>query len=163
SRAGLSQDQMRLLETFVNQAAIAIERAVLSEETERAQMEIETERMRNALLSSVSHDLRTPLAAITGAVSSLRDRDQALDSTDRQELAQVAYEEAERLNRLVGNLLEMTSLEAGGIKVEKEWELLEDVVGATLNRLRSRLDDHPFKANLPPDLPLIPMDSVLIE
>ncbi|HEX2620860.1 MAG TPA: sensor histidine kinase KdpD, partial [Phototrophicaceae bacterium] len=96
-----SPDQMHLLETFANQTALAIERAQLTDETERARIQIETERMRSSLLSSVSHDLRTPLAAITGAVSSLLQRNHQLDHQGR-ELAQVAYEEAERLNRLVG-------------------------------------------------------------
>ncbi len=158
-----SADQMRLLETFANQTAVAIERALLAEETEQARVQIETERLRNALLSSISHDLRTPLSAITGAVSSLLENDRTLDAEDRHELAQVAYEEAERLNRLVGNLLEMTRLESGGVQVEKEWELLEEVIGATLNRLGSRMDEHLITVNLPPDLPLVPMDSVLIE
>jgi two-component system, OmpR family, sensor histidine kinase KdpD len=158
-----SPDQLRLLETFTNQAAVAVERALLAEETEQARVEIETERLRNALLSSVSHDLRTPLSAITGAVSSLLENDQTLDADDRHELAQVAYEEAERLNRLVGNLLEMTRLESGGVQVEKEWELLEEVIGATLNRLGSRMDGHPITVDLPQDLPLVPIDSVLIE
>jgi two-component system sensor histidine kinase KdpD len=158
-----SPDQMRLLETFANQTAVAIERARLAEETEQARVQIETERLRNALLSSVSHDLRTPLSAITGAVSSLLENDQTLNADDRHELVQVAYEEAERLNRLLGNLLEMTRLESGGIQVEKDWELLEDIVGAALNRLGTRIDDHPITVNLPPDLPLVPIDGVLIE
>jgi two-component system sensor histidine kinase KdpD len=96
-------------------------------------------------------------------VSSLLENDRTLDADDRHELAQVAYEEAERLNRLVGNLLEMTRLESGGIQVEKEWELLEEIIGATLNRLGIRMDDHPVMVNLPPDLPLVPVDGVLIE
>jgi two-component system, OmpR family, sensor histidine kinase KdpD len=156
-------DEVQLLETFANQTAVAIERARLAEETEEARVQIETERLRNALLSSISHDLRTPLSAITGAVSSLLTNDRTLAADDRHELAQVAYEEAERLNRLVGNLLEMTRLESGGIQVEKEWELLEEIVGSTLNRLGTRLDDHPIAVKLPPDLPLVPIDSVLIE
>jgi two-component system sensor histidine kinase KdpD len=107
--------------------------------------------------------LRTPLSAITGAVSSLLENEQTLNADDRHELVQVAYEEAERLNRLLGNLLEMTRLEAGGIQVEKDWELLEDIVGAALNRLGTRIGDQPIIVNLPSDLPLVPIDSVLIE
>jgi two-component system sensor histidine kinase KdpD len=157
-----SPDEMHLLETFVNQTALAIERAQLTDETERRRIQIETEQMRNSLLSSVSHDLRTPLAAITGAVSSLLQRTSLLDAHG-QELAQIAYEEAERLNRLVGNLLEMTRLESGGVTVEKEWQPLEEVVGTTLLRLDHLLRDRPLRTTLPPDLPLVPIDGVLIE
>jgi two-component system, OmpR family, sensor histidine kinase KdpD len=157
-----SPDQMHLLETLANQSAVAIERAQLADETEQARLQIETERMRSSLLSSVSHDLRTPLAAITGAVSSIVQRGETLDS-HVYELAMVAYEEAERLNRLVGNLLQMTRLESGAVKVEKEWQPLEEVIGTTLLRLERLLIDHPLKTNLPDDLPLVPIDGVLIE
>jgi two-component system sensor histidine kinase KdpD len=157
-----SPEQMHLLETFANQTALAVERAQLTDETERAQVQIEAERLRSSLLSSVSHDLRTPLAAITGAVSGLLEREHNLDPHGR-ELAQVAYEEAERLNRLVGNLLEMTRLESGNVKVDKEWQPLEEVVGTTLLRLERLFEDHPLKTHLPDDLPLVPIDAVLIE
>ena len=162
NRQPISPDQLHLLETFTNQTALAIERARLSEETERSQLQIETERMRNTLLSSVSHDLRTPLAAITGAASGILQHKEDLDAHNR-ELAQIAYEEAERLNRLVGNLLDMTRLEGGGVRVEKEWQPLEEVVGTALMRLGAMLDDHPLTTHLPDDLPLVPIDSVLIE
>jgi two-component system sensor histidine kinase KdpD len=158
----LSPDQMHLLETFANQTALAMERAQLTDEAEQARVQIETERLRNSLLSSVSHDLRTPLAAITGAASGLLERNHNLDPRGR-ELAQVAYEEAERLNRLVSNLLEMTRLESGGVNVEKEWQPLEEVVGTTLLRLERLFEDHPLKTHLPDDLPLVPIDAVLIE
>jgi two-component system sensor histidine kinase KdpD len=156
-----SPDQIHLLETFANQTALAIERARLNEETERAQVQIETERLRNSLLSSVSHDLRTPLAAITGAASGLLQRE-SLDPRGR-ELAQIAYEEAERLNRLLSNLLEMTRLESGSVKVEKEWQPLEEVVGTTLLRLEKLVGDYRLTTHLPDDLPLVPIDAVLIE
>ncbi len=159
----LSAGQLNLLETFANQMALALERTRLSEAAEHAQVDIETERLRNLLLSSVSHDLRTPLAAITGAVSSLLDNEGALDSQNRRELAEVAYEEAERLNRLVGNLLEMTRLESGGVHVHKEWQPLEEVVGTTLSYLNRRLDDHVLTTDIPLDLPPIALDGVLIE
>ena len=162
NRLPISPEQLHLLETFTNQTALAIERARLSEETERSQLQIETERMRNTLLSSVSHDLRTPLAAITGAASGMLQHKEDLDAHSR-ELAQIAYEEAERLNRLVGNLLDMTRLEGGGVRVEKEWQPLEEVVGTALMRLDAMLDDHPLTTHLPDDLPLVPIDSILIE
>jgi two-component system sensor histidine kinase KdpD len=157
-----SPDQMHLLEIYGNQTALAIERAHLSEETERAQVQIEAERMRSSLLSSVSHDLRTPLSVITGAVSGLLENDKKLDPHS-QELMQIAYEEAERLNRLVGNLLDMTRLESGSVVVDKEWQPLEEVIGTTILRLDSILQDHPLKARIPDDLPLVPIDSILIE
>ncbi|MCC6803824.1 MAG: sensor histidine kinase KdpD [Anaerolineae bacterium] len=161
-RAIFSPDQLHLLEAYANLAALAIERAQLTEETEKSQVQIETERMRNSLLSSVSHDLRTPLAAITGAVSSILQHESSLDPQSA-ELARIAYEEAQRLNRLVGNLLDMTRLDSGNVQVEKEWQPLEEVVGTTLVRLDKLLSDHPLKTHLPDDLPLVPIDSVLIE
>jgi two-component system, OmpR family, sensor histidine kinase KdpD len=161
-QAILSPDQLHLLETFTNQTALAIERARLTEESEQTQLQIETERMRNSLLSSVSHDLRTPLAAITGAASGILQHKDTLDSHST-ELAQIAYEEAERLNRLVGNLLDMTRLESGSVEVVKEWQPLEEVVGTTLARLEHLLTDHPLETHLPDDLPLVPIDGILIE
>jgi two-component system sensor histidine kinase KdpD len=155
-------DQRYLLETFVGQTALALERAHLAEEAERVRLQVETEQLRSSLLSSVSHDLRTPLASITGAASSLIEDDGSLPLLARRELAQLAYEEAERLNRLVSNLLDMTRLEAG-VHIEKEWQSLEEVMGSALNRLEARLLDHPLTTSLPPELPLIPFDSLLIE
>jgi two-component system sensor histidine kinase KdpD len=157
-----SPDQLHLLETFANQTALAIERAQLADQSERAQVQIETERMRNLLLSTVSHDLRTPLASITGAASGLLQHRDHLDDHS-YELAQIAYEEAERLNRLVSNLLEMSRLESGNIQVTKEWQPLEEVVGTTLLRLEKVLGDRPLTTTLPEDLPLLLIDSSLIE
>ncbi len=152
-------EQLHLLETFANQTALAIERAQLAEQSRQSQVQVETERMRNALLSSMSHDLKTPLAAITGAASSLME-----DSTGEcRDLAQTIAEEADRLNRLIRNLLDMTRLEAGAVQVRKEWHPLEEVVGAALTRLDERLRSHPVTTHVPADLPLVPLDSVLIE
>jgi two-component system sensor histidine kinase KdpD len=159
----LAPEQLHLLETFANQAALALERVRLTEEAQRAQIQVEAERMRSSLLSSVSHDLRTPLAVITGATSSLVEGVTTLEPATRVELAQTAYDEAVRLNRLLGNLLDMTRLESGAVQVHKEWQPLEEVVGAALTRLDERLRDHPVTTALPPDLPLVPLDSVLIE
>lgn len=168
-RRAQSPEHMHLLETFASQTALAVERAMLAEEAQHAHVTAETERMRAALLSSVSHDLRTPLAVITGATSSLTHGYAALDEATRLDLAQTAYHEAERLNRLVGNLLDMTRLEAGAIRVEKELQPLEEVVGSALARLEAAMSDdeafgtHPVTIELPPDLPLAPIDDVLIE
>jgi len=157
-----SPDQLHLLETFANQTALAIERAVLAEEAQAAQLRIETERLRSSLLSSVSHDLRTPLAAITGSASTMLETRDQLPVAVQHELLQTIREEAERLNRLVQNLLEMTRLEAG-VEVRKEWHALEEVVGVALSRLELTLRDRPVRTELAKDLPLVPMDEVLIE
>jgi len=127
------------------------------------QMQAETERTRSALLSSVSHDLRTPLAVITGAASSLRDGSQTLSQATREELADTIAEEALRLNRLIGNLLDMTRLESGTLSPRKEWYSLEEVVGAALARLEPVLQDREVRSHLPDDLPLVPLDGVLFE
>ncbi|MBI5033826.1 MAG: sensor histidine kinase KdpD [Chloroflexi bacterium] len=154
-----SPEQMHLLETFANQTALAIERANLVEESQKAKVQIEAERTRNALLSSISHDLKTPLAAITGTAGNLIEETQG----ETRDLAQTIAEEAERLNRLIGNLLNMTRLEAGAVQVRKEWSVLEEIVGVVLTRLEDRLHDHPVTTDIPADLPLVPLDSILID
>ncbi len=162
-RRFLAPEQLHLLETFASQTALALERVELADEAQRAHIHAETERMRSSLLSSVSHDLRTPLAVITGATSSLLEGGATLDQATHDELLQTAYDEAERLNRLVGNLLDMTRIESGSVQVRKEWQPLEEVVGAALTRLEPQLSNHPVTTHLPEDLPLVPLDSVLIE
>jgi two-component system sensor histidine kinase KdpD len=158
----LNSEQLHLLQTFANQTALAIERTRMAEEAQQAQVDVEAERLRNALLSSVSHDLRTPLTAISGAASTLLDS-QSLDSATRQELAQSIYDEADRLNRLVRNLLDMTRLEAGTVQVHKEWQLIDEVIGVALARLEKPLAGRPVQTDLPPDLPPAPFDAALIE
>jgi two-component system sensor histidine kinase KdpD len=156
-------EQLHQLETFGNQTALAIERANLAVEAQDAQVRVERERLRNSLLSSVSHDLRTPLTTITGAISAILDDGTRLDAQTRQELLESAREEAERLNRLVQNLLEMTRLESGALQLHKEWHPLEEVIGAALSRLGKRLAGRRVTTSVPPDLPLVPIDDVLIE
>jgi len=158
----LAPEQLHLLETFASQTAAAIERASLAEEAQRTQLLVETERMRNAVLSGVSHELRTPLATITGVMSSLLEKEQQLPD-ERWELIQTVYDEAVRMDRLINNLLYMTRLEGGALQVHKERLPLEEVVGAALVRLEERFDGHAVKTDLPSDLPLVPMDGVLIE
>src|SRR6266542_2056010 len=157
-----SPEQLHLLETFANQTALAIERAVLAEEAQAAQLRVEGERLRNSLLSSVSHDLRTPLAVITGSASTLLESGGALEATVQRDLLQTIREEAERLNRLVHNLLEMTRLETG-VEVRKEWHSLEELIGAALARLEFALRDRSVHTDVAKDLPLTPMDDVLVE
>jgi two-component system, OmpR family, sensor histidine kinase KdpD len=125
-------------------------------------MEVEAERLRNTLLSSVSHDLRTPLAAITGAASSLLD-EQTVGAAERQELAQTIYEEGERLDRLVGNLLDMTRLESGRLRLQREWHSPEELVGGALARMEKALARHRVVTAVPDALPLVAVDALLIE
>jgi two-component system sensor histidine kinase KdpD len=154
---------LQLAETFAGQAALALERALLAERTQREQLEIEAERLRTALLSSLSHDLRTPLGAITGAASSLLEEHSALSEPTRRDLLTTILEEARRMNRLIGNLLDMIRVESGALEVQKEWQPLEEIVGVALIRLQDRLHGHPVSVTLPPDLPLVPLDGVLME
>jgi len=156
-------EQRRQVDAFAAQMALALERAQLAEETEKARREVETEQLRSSLLSSVSHDLRTPLAVITGAASTLVEGPGSIDQATRQDLTKTILEEAERLNRLIRNLLDMTRLESGAITVKKEWLPLEEVVGAALNRLEARLSGRDVRVELPAGLPLVPFDAVLIE
>ena len=163
-------EQLHLLEAFADQTASAVERAQLAEEAARRRVQAETEQMRSALLSAVSHDLRTPLATITGAASLLLAGPDAavggpgaLDEAARRELQSAIYDEAERLNRLVGNLLEMTRLESGQVQVKRDWQSLEEVIGSALGRMERALAEHPIITAIPDDLPLAPVDGVLIE
>ncbi len=155
--------QFHLLETFSRLAALAIERAELAETAERTRLQMEAERLRNSLLSAVSHDLRTPLAAIAGASSTLVEADGNLDAAARRELAESIYDESERLNRLVANLLDMTRLEGGAISVRKEWQPIEEIIGVVLNRLTRQLKQLNVQMHLDPNLPLVPIDDLLIQ
>jgi two-component system sensor histidine kinase KdpD len=156
-------DQRAMLDVFATQIASALERARLAEEAQQTQLQMQAERLRSALLSSVSHDLRTPLAVITGAASALVQKDATLTTDARQDLGLTIHEEAQRLNRLVRNLLDMTKITAGAIKVAKEWQPLEGVVGAVLGRMEDQLAGWQVDVKLAPDLPLVPIDAVLIE
>ena len=153
----------RLLETFATQIALGIERSLLAEEGQRAQLRIEAEQLRHSLLSSVSHDLGTPLTAIAGAAGALVAGGDTLDAATRRDLAETIHEEADRLNRLVENLLDMTRLESGAAPVHREWQPLEGVVGAALRRMGRHLEGHPVSTDLPATLPLVPIDGALIE
>ncbi|MBI5846362.1 MAG: sensor histidine kinase KdpD [Nitrospirae bacterium] len=157
------QEQIHALESFANQAAMAIERAFLSEEAQQALLRAEKETLRNTMLSSVSHDIRTPLAAITGAATTLLQQDAVLDQHNRQELTQTIAEEADHLNQIIRNVLDMTRLESRAITIKKEWQSLEEIVGVVLNRLTERLKDRHVAVALPGDLPLVPFDPLLIE
>jgi two-component system sensor histidine kinase KdpD len=159
----LDPEQLHLLESLINQVALAIERTRLSDEAQQAHVRVETERMRNAILSSVSHDLRTPLATITGAASSLLDERSPLKANDRLELSRSIYREANRLDRLLKNLLDMMRIEAGAVQINKEWHPLDEIVGAALSRLEERLKDVTVRTTFPQDLPMVKIDGVLME
>lgn len=152
-----------LLEAFAGQVGVALERVTLAERTQQARLEVEAERLRTSLLSSLSHDLRTPLGVIAGSASTLRDSGDTLASGARTDLLDSILEESQRMNRLIVNLLDMVRLETGSLQVQKEWQPLEDAAGVALIRLGERLRDHPVEVRLPPDLPLVPLDAILLE
>jgi two-component system sensor histidine kinase KdpD len=158
----LTPAQRRLMEAFANQAAQAIERVRLAEEARQIKLLQAAEKLQNALLNSISHDLRTPLVSITGALTSLEEQSDSLDDENRRSLIITAREEADRLNRLVGNLLSMTRIESGAITLHCEPGDIQDVIGTALEQLGKRVADHDIKVNVPEDFPLIPMDFTLI-
>ncbi len=159
----LIPDQLHLLETFAHQTGLAIENDRLAEEQHRTKAQVETERLRNVILSSIPHDLRTPLAAITGSATSLLESGQTLNPVIWKELVQNIYDEAERLSSVVNNVLDLTKLESGTMAIRKELLPIEEVVGSALTRLEQRLAGRPVKTQIAPGLPMVPMDALLIE
>jgi two-component system sensor histidine kinase KdpD len=159
----LDAAQRQLLDTACGQLAAALERGLLAEQMRGKEIEIERERLRSSLLSLVSHDLRTPLASITGAASTLLDEPAGLDARSRRELLQTISDESARMGRLVTNLLEMTRLESGAVKLHREWSSMEELIGAALSRLDAQIRDRPVRTHVPADLPLVPVDAVLLE
>jgi two-component system, OmpR family, sensor histidine kinase KdpD len=155
-------DQREILIAFAHQAALAIERSRLAEQARLTELMKATEKLQTALLNSISHDLSTPLVSITGALSSLQEKTLTLNQKDRESLLETAHDEAERLNRLVENLLNMTRLEAGAIHLRLEPCDIQDVIGSSLEQMVERLSRHTVKINLPSDLPLVSMDFILI-
>ena len=161
--AALSPDQRRLLEALAGQAAVAIERTRLVREMEQARLLTETERLRDALLSTISHDLRTPLVSIIGAVSSLLTYGATYDEDARRELLLTVQEEAERLNCFVGNLLDTMRLESGALELNRDWAEIGDVIGTALSRLSRSLGQHQLVVEVDPGLPMLRLDFVLAE
>jgi len=153
----------RLLESLAKQVALAFEVERLQKSAIEAQVVLETERLRSSLLGSMTHDFQTPLAAIMGSASSLMDLQGRIDARQAQEMLANIYDEAERLSRLINNLLDIAMLQAGSLKLHKELQPLEEVVGAALNRLEKRLADRPITTSLPADLPMVPLDASLVE
>ena len=158
----LTPEQLQLLGAFVSQVGLAIERELLVDKAQQAELHKATEAFQATLLNSISHDLRTPLASITGALSSLKEDKGSRLVPAQLELVDTAYEEAQRLNHLVGNLLDITRIEGGALRVN--WELcdVEDLLGAALAPFNSRLADRQVKVEVPPGMPLVSMDFVLL-
>jgi len=158
----LPPDQRELVGALARQIAGPLERARLADRADAARLAAESERLRSTLLSSVSHDLRTPLAAITGAASGLLVEPPPAPEL-RFELASTVLDEAQRLNRLVGNLLDMTRLEAGTLEPKRDWHSLEELIGSAIARVEGYARGCRFAAEVAPELPLVPIDAVLVE
>jgi two-component system sensor histidine kinase KdpD len=158
----LATEQLLQLDSFANQIAMALERVMLIEGQQRARLEAESERVRSALLSSVSHDLRTPLASIAGAATALRDTENPIDAVTRRELIDSIVTEATRLNDLIANLVFATRLEAGGIDLRREWTTIEEIVGVGLVRFREVFANRQLHVSIPSDLPLVRVDNPML-
>jgi two-component system, OmpR family, sensor histidine kinase KdpD len=159
----LIPEQMHLLEAFAHQTALAVGADKLMQRQQQTQMQMETEKLRSSLLSSVSHDLRTPLAAIKGSISSILENGDSLKAATRKDLLENIHDETDRLERLVNNLLEMTRLESGAIKPHRELHHPGDVIGSAIARIEDKLGNRVLNTEIPQDLPLVPMDGLLVE
>lgn len=159
----LSPEERQLVSALADQAAVAIERARLAAERDEARLATERERLRSTLFASVSHDLKTPLASITGAVTALRQYGELYDAAAREELVATIQDEAERLARFVGNLLDMARLEAGGVSPNLQPVDLGEMIGTALERVKALLDGVEVRTAFDPDLPMLKLDPVLFE
>ncbi len=159
----LRPEDARLLDSLSDQAALAIERIHLAADIEKARLAEETDRLRQALLTSISHDLRTPLASIIGSATSLVSHGGELDASARMTLLRTIQEEGERLNRFIGNLLDMTRLESGSLKPNADLVDISDLVGAALQRAQKILKDHKIATDVEAGLPMLSLDAVLME
>ena len=159
----LTPDQRRLLDALMDQAALAIERVELVDDLDQAKRRVEADRLRSALLTSISHDLKTPLAAIIGAAGTLKSFPSELTDQGKAELLSTIVEESERLNRFIANLLDMTKLEAGSIKPNAARHDVSEVVGSVLERASKILARHNVEVDTTADLPMLDLDPVLFE
>ncbi|MEA5079740.1 MAG: DUF4118 domain-containing protein [Anaerolineaceae bacterium] len=159
----LSEQDNRLLETFCNQGALAIERVHLSEGENKVRVLEESDRIKTSLLNSVSHELRSPLAAIKASVSSLRSGAVEWDNASRSDLLATIEEETDKLNQLVGNLLDMSRIESGALKPLEKWNSIAEIATGVAARMHSQVQDHVIHFDFPADLPLVPSDYVMIE
>jgi two-component system sensor histidine kinase KdpD len=160
-RRVLLPEQRHLLETFAGQIALALERARLAEVAEAARVAVESESLRNTLLASISHDLRTPLAVIAGAGSALAERGATLDEATRTSLARSIETKAREMSELVSNVLDLTRLDSGQVVLQRSWETIDDLVGAALHQHEQRLAEYPVEVRLPSDLPPVYVDPTL--
>jgi two-component system sensor histidine kinase KdpD len=159
----LAPDERRLLDALIDQGALAIERVNLVADMDRVERTVETERLRSALLTSISHDLKTPLAAVLGAAGTLRSLSTALNDDEKAELVGTIIDEAERLNRFIANLLDMTRLESGAVVPNAALHDLGEIVGSALERTSKILVRHRVEVDLARDLPMVEVDPVLFE
>ncbi|MGM4902416.1 DUF4118 domain-containing protein [Tardiphaga sp. 866_E4_N2_1] len=159
----LTPDQRRLLDALVDQSALAIERVQLVEDMDRAERNVESDRLRQALLTSISHDLKTPLASVLGAASTLRDLSPKLSEAEKADLLGTVIDESERLNRFIANLLDMTKLESGAVVPNATLHDLAEIVGSALRRAGKILSRHRVALDLSPNLPMLELDAVLFE
>jgi two-component system sensor histidine kinase KdpD len=156
------QAQVQTLQALADEGALALERTFLAQEHETVRAEVEAERLRTSLLSSLSHDLRSPLGSIEGAASMLVG-DGVFSPEVRRDLAASILHESRRMTRLIANLLDMIRVETGALAVRKEWQPLEEVLGVALIRLEDKLRSHPVHLEIPDELPLVPVDELLLE
>lgn len=163
SEANLSPAEERLLHTFASQGVLALERVRLSQAVSRARLLEESDRFKSSLLSSVSHELRTPLSTIKAAVTSLRSGTVEWNSGARADLLAAVEEETDHLNQLVGNLLNMSRIEAGALKPERNWNSLAEIVFTAIERMRQQIEKHSIEVDVSADLPLVPVDYFQIE
>jgi len=161
--APLSSGEKRLLQTFASQGALALERARLVQAESRARVLEESDRLKTAILSSVSHELRTPLSTIKAAASSLHGHEVNWGSPASEELISAIDEEADHLNMLVGNLLDMSRIESGALKPRREWNILAEIVGSVLVRMRRPAEGYELQVDVPETLPLVPVDYVQMQ
>ena len=159
----LTPDERRLLDALIDQSALAIERVHLVEDMDRVKRTVETERLRSALLTSISHDLKTPLAAVLGAAGTLRDLSPKLTDAEKADLLGTIVDELERLNRFIANLLDMTKLESGAVVPNSAPHDLGEIVGSALRRASKILARHPVELELAAGLPMLNLDAVLFE
>ena len=159
----LTPDQRRLLDALVDQGALAIERVLLVEDMDRVKRTVESDRLRAALLTSISHDLKTPLASVLGAASTMRDLDSGLTRTQKRDLLATVIDESERLNRFIANLLDMTKLESGAIVPNTAPHDVSEIVGSALRRAGKILGITRSRCELAADLPMLELDAVLFE
>jgi two-component system sensor histidine kinase KdpD len=158
----LLPEQRHLIETFAAQIALALERAEFQEEAEQSRVTAETEQLRNTLLASISHDLRTPLSVITGASSALNDPSMSFDEEARRSLTAQIEDKSKEMAAIISNVLDLMRLESGQLSLRLEGLMLEDLVSSALERLGTRLGEHPVEVCLSPDLPLVQVDSALM-